>query len=180
MGILDEFLSEYRSEESFGDSLSPLSPRKRMTEMNSHQHDEIMHKNKHNDARGDLQSLEQGSADHKKSCLSSNRLGKRSNNVAFVACVRENESAKIPSSSQKGNFSDSPPVFSYARASDKGDKTHCDSCPACGYWDGHGPWRMEPGSYCFYKPYFKGKAARPVPIAEAQKACPKEADLNVK
>ncbi len=50
----------------------------------------------------------------------------------------------------------------------------CESCPACGSWDGYGLWRMPPGRYCFYSAYFKGKAARPEPIAAAQKACPKQ------
>ena len=62
-------------------------------------------------------------------------------------------------------------MSSPARASNKGDKLGCDSCPACGHWDGYG--RMGPGRYCFFSAVFKGKAARPVPIAEAQKACEK-------
>jgi hypothetical protein len=54
---------------------------------------------------------------------------------------------------------------------------HCEACPACGYWDGYG--RMGPGRYCFYSAYFKGKAAKPVPIAEAQKACQKEDEQDL-
>ena len=50
---------------------------------------------------------------------------------------------------------------------------HCEACAACGHWDGYGWWKMEPGWYCFYSAYFKGKTARPVPIAEARKACQK-------
>ena len=56
---------------------------------------------------------------------------------------------------------------------------HCESCPACGHWDGYGPWKMGPGQYCFYTAYFKGKAARPVPIAEVQNACPQKDDPNL-
>lgn len=44
-------------------------------------------------------------------------------------------------------------------------------CLACGHWNGSG--RMDPGLYCFYSAVFKGKTARPVPIAEARKACEK-------
>lgn len=32
---------------------------------------------------------------------------------------------------------------------------------------------MRSGRYCFYSAYFKAKAAKPVPIAEAQNACQK-------
>jgi len=45
-------------------------------------------------------------------------------------------------------------------------------CLACGHWDGYD--RFRPGRYCFFTAVFKGKAARPVPIAEAQKVCQKE------
>ena len=48
---------------------------------------------------------------------------------------------------------------------------HCDSCPACCDWSGYG--HMRRGRYCFYYAVLKGKSAWPVPIAEAERACPK-------
>jgi hypothetical protein len=35
-----------------------------------------------------------------------------------------------------------------------------------------------PGALLFYSAVLKGKPARPVPIAEAQRACPKEYDSD--
>jgi hypothetical protein len=93
-------------------------------------------------------------------------------NVDIVACVRGSESENLTSLSNKKAPSDPTPVGSFARASNIVYKIpECDSCPACGHWDGYG--RMAPGHYCFFSAVFKGKTARPVPIAEAQKACAK-------
>jgi hypothetical protein len=95
-------------------------------------------------------------------------------NVEDVACVRESESANLTSSIHIRVPSAPSPVGSHARTSNILNKMPvCDSCPACGHWDGYGWWKMEPGRYCFYSAYFKGKTARPVPIAEARKACQK-------
>ena len=95
-------------------------------------------------------------------------------NVDNVACVRGEESAILPPLSQNRGFFKADTGCSLARASDIVDKLgECDSCPACGYWDGYEFWNMPPGRYCFYSAYFKGKAARPVPIAEARRVCPK-------
>ena len=102
------------------------------------------------------------------------KLREGKENVDNVACVRGEESAILPPlSKNRGSFvADSG--CSLARASDIVDKLgECDSCPACGYWDGYEFWNMPPGRYCFYSAYFKGKAARPVPIAEARWVCPK-------
>jgi hypothetical protein len=49
----------------------------------------------------------------------------------------------------------------------------CDNCPACGHWDGYGPWRLPPGRYCFHAAVFEGRARRPVLAREAKPACPK-------
>jgi hypothetical protein len=101
-------------------------------------------------------------------------------NVDIVACVRENESTILNSLLNKKSSSTPPPVSSLARASNiVYKKPTCDSCPAWGHWDGYRWWKMEPGRYCFYSAYFKGKAARPVPIAEARKACQKEDDPDL-
>jgi hypothetical protein len=72
------------------------------------------------------------------------------------------------------NTTQQPPlVVSFARASDNVDKSpDCESCPACGHWDGYGPWQMPAGRYCFHTAYYKGKAARPVPVADAKNICP--------
>ena len=105
-------------------------------------------------------------------------------NVDIVACVRENESAiltSLLSNFCKKNHSAPPSVNPLARASNIVNKIpSCDSCPACGHWDGYDRWQLGPGRYCFFSAVFKGKTARPVPIAEAQKACQKvnEPDLN--
>lgn len=107
----------------------------------------------------------------------SKRLGLNRQNVEDVACGRENESVNL-SSSIDVRVPPAPPVGSLARASNILNKLPgCDSCPACGYWDGYG--RMCPGRYCFFSAVFKGKAARPVPIAEAQKACAKQDDPDL-
>jgi hypothetical protein len=93
-------------------------------------------------------------------------------NVDIVACVRESESTILNSLLNRKTSSPPSPVSSLARASNIVYKiSNCDSCPACGHWDGYG--RMGPGRYCFFSAYFKAKTAKPVPIAEAQKACPK-------
>ena len=101
----------------------------------------------------------------------SNRLGENEKNVENVACVRGNESTNLTYLSYK---KDPPPsVGSLARVSNILNKlSDCDSCPACCDWSGYG--QMRPGRYCFYYAVLKGKPAWPVPIAEAQRACPKE------
>jgi hypothetical protein len=102
------------------------------------------------------------------------KLREGKENVDNVACVRGEESAILPPLSQDRGAFEADSGCSLARASDIVDKWgDCDSCPACGYWDGYEFWSMPPGRYCFYSAYFKGKAARPVPIAEARRVCPK-------
>jgi hypothetical protein len=102
--------------------------------------------------------------------------GKRSYlpNVDDVACVRENESSKLASLSQGGSPLELSSVGSFARASNNVNKWECDSCLACGRWNGYGPWwRMLPGHYCFYTAFFSdGKTGRPVPLEQAAADCP--------
>jgi hypothetical protein len=96
-------------------------------------------------------------------------------NVDDVACVRENESSKLTSLSQEK----SPPKLSsvgpLARASNNVNKWECVSCPACGRWNGCGPWwwKMLQGHYCFYTAFFSDvKTGRPVPLEKAAAECP--------
>jgi hypothetical protein len=111
----------------------------------------------------------------------STNLGSGAGNVDVVACVRGNESSKLTPFSQVNARSEPTPVSSLARASDFVDKLRgCDSCPACGYWDGYGPVRMAPVQYCFYSAVFKGKPARPVLSIEAEKTCPRRIKLEEK
>jgi hypothetical protein len=132
-----------------------------------------------------LEDLDKGSAEPQdpnssasKKLSESTGMRGGNQNVDIVACVRGNESANLTSLSHKKDPSTPPPVGSFARASNIVYKiAGCDSCPACGRWEGYG--RMGPGRYCFYSAYFKGKAAKPVPIAEAQKACQKEDEQDL-
>jgi len=43
----------------------------------------------------------------------------------------------------------------------------CETCPAGGYWDFHGP-----GMWCFHSAYFLGKAAQPIPCETVRGNCP--------
>jgi hypothetical protein len=51
----------------------------------------------------------------------------------------------------------------------------CEKCPACGYWDWHGP-----GLWCFYHAYFLGKSGHPIRSKTAKENCPLSKSLNYK
>jgi len=133
----------------------------------------------------DVKQLDGRTKYHQDQILSASRkphefkmLREDSQNVDIVACVHENESANFTTFPHKITPAGPIPLGSLARASNIVYKTPaCDSCPACGQWDGYG--RMRPGRYCFFSAMFKGKTARPVPVAEAQKACPKKDDPDL-
>ena len=76
--------------------MSPLSAARSLTKVTGSQDIENVHKKGIADARGDGRGLEHECWGPKKNRCPSNRLGDGSKNVAIVACVREDESAKFP------------------------------------------------------------------------------------
>jgi len=180
MGLLDEFLKDYRGEENPAAKLSPLSPKGALTNVTNTQPIENISKNQSTNAQNKTCGPENDGSGSTKNLCSSNNLGERAKNVTFVACAREYESANLPPFYQEKAPSGPPPVSSLTRASDKGDKPDCETCPACGHWDGYTPWKMRPGLYCFGFAYFKGKAAKPVPITEAQKTNSKKGEAELR
>ena len=181
MRLLEEFLKNYAKEpqpEEVGVDAGPQfvdNVGKGVSTLSTNlQHTKIIEEN--NDrapSNGRFGSQNPKTSAQKKPSDSRNlQAGKE--NVDNVACVRGGESAILPPFSQNRGLLKADSGCSLARASDIVDKLgNCDSCLACGYWDGYEFWNMPPGRYCFYSAYFKGKAARPVPIAEARRVCPK-------